>query len=376
MKLAVVNLTRTGMSGGYRKYLQELLPRLARHSSIEEIHVFIRPELIPFIATSIPATHCHPCEDTLAGRGQLKKTLLKLSPDVVFFPSLRGVKSNGFPSVFMIQNMEPLALPVGGNNWRESLKNLARRHAAKTVCNGADRVLAVSDYVKDFLVTNWHIPLDKIGVVYHGADNVPDSSDWAKPKAIPSEWMGNFLFTAGSIRPARGIEDLIKAISLLASAGMRLSLVIAGTADQSSLSYERKMKSLAQSLEVQGQIIWTGQLSSAEMSWCYTHAGIFVMTSRVEACPNIALEAMVHGARCIAADNPPLPEFFKNAALYYRPGDSQSLAAAINTFQASSPELNRDLRKRALVYAAQFTWDKTAEITIKELRMACQCEKK
>ena len=61
------------------------------------------------------------------------------------------------------------------------------------------------------------------------------------------------------------------------------------------------------------------------------------MTSRVEACPNIALEAMSHGAFCLAADNPPLPEFFQGAALYYRPRSGEALAHAITAALAYAP---------------------------------------
>lgn len=72
----------------------------------------------------------------------------------------------------------------------------------------------------------------------------------------------------------------------------------------------------------------------------------------------------------LAIDNPCLPEIFRDSARYYFPGDSRSLAEAIIAYQASSPEVQRDLRQRARTYAAEFTWDRTAEETVKQLIIA------
>ena len=37
MKIAIINITGGGMSGGYKKYLQNVLPKLAVHSDVEAI---------------------------------------------------------------------------------------------------------------------------------------------------------------------------------------------------------------------------------------------------------------------------------------------------------------------------------------------------
>ncbi len=58
------------------------------------------------------------------------------------------------------------------------------------------------------------------------------------------------------------------------------------------------------------------------------------MTSRVESFGMIVGEAMSHGRIYISADNPCLPEWFGDAAVYYLPKDEQSLAEAIKTVLA------------------------------------------
>jgi alpha-1,3-rhamnosyl/mannosyltransferase len=97
--------------------------------------------------------------------------------------------------------------------------------------------------------------------------------------------------------------------------------------------------------------------------------GAFVMTSRAEACPNTALEAMSAGAMIVSVDHEPMPEFFGDAALYYRAGDARALAERISTVLAgrvSPPEIAARARARA----AGFTWSTTADRTIHELELA------
>jgi glycosyltransferase involved in cell wall biosynthesis len=94
------------------------------------------------------------------------------------------------------------------------------------------------------------------------------------------------------------------------------------------------------------------------------------MTTRAEACPNTALEGMSHGALAISGDNAPMPEFFHDAARYYRLGDATSLATTIRETLAL-PDRDKDaLRAKALERSRDFDWDQTAEQTIRQLRLA------
>lgn len=366
MRVAIVNLTRGDLSYGYQKYLKELVPLLHQHPRITELVVFVPPKF-----TSLAGgIQCHPCLDTAAGRRNLKEALLKFSPDVIFCPNLRGISLARIPLVFMIRNMESLAQHFWGNYWWEELKNFARYYSARLVCRKAARVVAVSKYVKDFLVETWHVSPGKIGVVYHGVNEPANPATLPVPERIPPQWTGEFLFTAGSIRPARGLEDVIQALPLLAARGVRLPLVIAGAAIKSTLPYYRKMQQLSRQLGVDDLIVWAGQLTPAEMSWCYFHNRVVIMTSRVEACPNVALEAMIHGSSCVIADNPPLPEFFQEACTFYMPRRPGSLAEAVLEVLNGSPQEQEQRQSLALARGREFTWQRTAELTVLELEKA------
>lgn len=368
MRVAVVNLTGGGLSGGYLEYLEHLLPLLLRDPRVDHLDAYIPPEAPWAGAPGIESLRW-PQGDSRRGYRGLRARLDQTRPDVVFFPTARWLPT-GRPTVVMVQNMEPLARPFGGNGPVDVAKNLVRRYLAWAAVHRADRVIAVSGFVRDFLVRRWKAAPGKVAVVYHGVEAPPVPSLVARPQALQglSDW--DFLFTAGSIRPSRGLEDLIGAMVLLKDRGVGLRLVIGGQADRHARFYQQRLERLARELRVAQRIIWAGHLDRHEMSWCLAHCRLYVMTSRVEACPITALEAMSHGCEIVSSDPPPMPEILGDAAVYYRAGDTAALAERIRERLDAGRANRAHLQGQALARAGRFTWGGTARQTVDQLSAA------
>ncbi len=367
LKVALVNLTSGGLSGGYAKYLAALLPLIDADSRVAHLAVFAPPGVtVPGfeqVRTWAAGTLQDPHRD-------LRRQLAAIAPDVIFFPTARLVRLGSTPTVVMVRNMEPLTVPFAGNPWKEGLRNVARAIAARAACRRASRVIAVSKHVETFVKERWRVPEDRISVVYHGIAPVRERPASLIPSKL-RQLRSGFLFTAGSIRAARGLEDAIRALPDVVRRNPGQTLVIAGHADASGRSYATRMAKLARSLGIERAVTWAGQLTSAEMAWAYSRCGAFIVTSRAEACPNVALEAMSYGARIVSTSQEPMPEFFGEAAAYYRPGDFGQLAVQLNAI-LSGPA---DAAKRAIAGAARaatFTWERTADNTIRELQRAAE----
>jgi glycosyltransferase involved in cell wall biosynthesis len=267
----------------------------------------------------------------------------------------------------MVRNMEPLERPFGGNTLAAGLRNLARAWTARRACRRATRVIAVSQHVADFLARRWGLDPRRVGVVYHGVDPAPRPLQSDRPEALASVEAGGFLFAAGSIRPARGLEDAIQALGRL-GAGTP-PLVIAGKPDADSLPYARRLRRLAEREGVAGRVVWVGGLDRAGMDWAYAHCACFVMTSRCEACPNTVLEAMSHGCFSISVERPPMTELFADTARYYHEADIGGLAQRLAQRLAlvrgrAQPE------EQALRRAREYTWRLSAERTRGQLEAA------
>ncbi|MGE3540335.1 MAG: glycosyltransferase [Candidatus Tectimicrobiota bacterium] len=372
MHIAVVNLTQGGLSGGSRKYLRALLPVWLQDERVERLSLFVPSPTVADFAD--PALHVQswPADDHWRRYATLKSTLQQLAPDVIFLPTARWLTVDDIPTVIMVRNMEPLVLPGGGNRAGEWLKNLLRASAARNACRRATRIIAVSQYVQDFLQQRWGIQPSKLGMVYHGVDPLDTKELVQTPAWMPHNETTPFLFTAGSIRPARGLEDIVEALGLLRQRGFRQTLVIAGAVDPAMQFYQRRLCRLASQYNITDQLVWAGHLAPQEMAWCFRHCSAFVMTSRVEACPNIALEAMSHGCLCVSSSNPPMPEFFRDIALYYQAGDAHSLAQQLDVLSHTPAEQKSVRQRAAKIRTQQFQWHETAQATLGQLTLALE----
>lgn len=366
MRIAVLNPTASGMSGGYRSYLRNILPRFAADERVEALlcctlaslraeEWIPRHEKMRFAA-------CPPFSPLRPGLGgKLTGLLETFRPDILFVPTARAVRFGNVPVVTMVQNMAPLGpwKSYGPAEWpRLAVQWLETRRAVRR----ADGVVAISGFVREFLRDEWAVPEMKIASSYFGAP--APSAAQVRPARLPVDW-SDFIFTAGSLEPYRCLEDLVAcAEHSRTKRGRPLRIVLAGSARAAMKSYESRLKAMAEKRGVTSDLCWIGQLTSAEMSWCYANCAAFVMTSRIEACPNTALEALACGAICIVADNPPLPELFAEAALYYTPGSGEMLAARIGEIRSWSAARKTEASAAAVARSRRFSWETASRETL------------
>jgi glycosyltransferase involved in cell wall biosynthesis len=373
MRIAIINPTGGGMSGGYRNYLRNILPRLAEHPDVEELFCITPPsvKLIDWVPYSrnITFADCRPygLASMFSVDRHLKSSLEGFAPDVVFIPMERYVSFNRVPKVNMVRNMAPLK-SLHQYSSKERLRHLVQRSVSRVAAKKANRVIAVSKFVRDHLVERWSLPTSKISIIHHGV-TLP-SVKHERPVAIPMGWEGEFLFAAGAIEPYRGLEDIIGVIKRCRDQCSDLKVVIAGGARLEMVAYLQRLQDIVEANGLSSNVCFLGEVTEDVMSWCYSHCAIFLMTSRIEACPNTALEAMAHGCLCIAANNPPLPEIFGDAVIYYHPGDEGFLLGAIQQALHWDQKERNERMKRMKMRASQFNWDTTVDMTIAALRKA------
>ncbi|MGC9976319.1 MAG: glycosyltransferase family 1 protein [Syntrophales bacterium] len=373
MKIAIINLTSGGMSGGYRKYLREVLPRLAMAPDIDTILCAYPDSInrrdILLNSDNIEYVPYTPGLTIRSVKRQLFKRLKTFGPDILFFPSARCFRFGDIPVVIMIQNMEPL-VQIEGTPLIDKVINFARKKEAIRSMKKSTRIIAISEFVRQAAIGRLGADPAKIEQIYLGATQLC-SNDAKKPPIVPESWGGHFLFTAGAIRPGRGLEDLVSAMKSLETVSHIFGLVIAGNVDKRMDNYKKQLVTFLDDRRLADRVIWTGTLTEQEMSWCYKNSMIFVMTSRVEACPNIAIEAMAHGCVCIASDNDPLPEIFDNGALYYSAKNGEELAKKIVRITASGHCQAQAMSHQAINRSIKFSWEKCAAQTVSVFKSMC-----
>jgi glycosyltransferase involved in cell wall biosynthesis len=376
MRLAIINLTGGGLSGGGTKTMRYLIPCLQNEIRASKVRVFVPsngPDLTLLAKQGIKAL---PEWDWMKGFHWLRQEIRAFAPDAIYVPNAIWLNFGNVPSVVMVRNMEALLRPFGGNPISAGIKNLLRREMARYACRNATRIIAISQFVHDFLVEKWRIPSWKIDVIHHGIESLSSSQKTVKPSRLDKLKVGQFLFTAGSMVYHRGIEDTIQAINLLKERYPSHKLLIAGESVRGTSGYEKRMKQLVDEFGLSSRVIWLGHLSQAEMSWCFYHCEAFVMTSRIEACPNIVLEAMSHGCINISTSCPPMPEIFGDGALYYNADCPEDLAEQIVRVRSLTSAKKTAMRDRARCISGRFKWTLTAKKTFDTLETAIKHKEK
>ncbi|MEO7360147.1 MAG: glycosyltransferase, partial [Gemmatimonadaceae bacterium] len=246
----MLNLTAGGLSGGYRKYLHRVVPMLRAEGTVSELLVVVPPGHEQQPGVGAGAWSWQPGEHW-RGYPALRDRVRRWKPDVVFIPTARYINCEA-PTLAMVQNM----LPMLPQTLRDGLPAWAKLRVdarlARYASTTATHVIAVSNYVRDYLMQQWHVPAERISVVYHGVDR---SAPVETRQSVATRSGDPFVFAAGSLFPYRGIEDAIRALPLEASSTLRL--VIAG---EGSASYRSRMETLAQQLGVTNRVIWLGQV--------------------------------------------------------------------------------------------------------------------
>jgi glycosyltransferase involved in cell wall biosynthesis len=165
-------------------------------------------------------------------------------------------------------------------------------------------------------------------------------------------------------RPHKNLSALIGALARI-EPERRPQLVLPGYPTW----HEQELRERARTLGVECDVRLPGWASEAEIEGLWALAAAFVFPSLYEGFGLPVLEAMARGVPVACADASSLPEVAGDAALLFDPHDQDAIAAAIQTL-LGDPAAAERLRTRGRQRAAQFTWERTARLTLESYARA------
>jgi glycosyltransferase involved in cell wall biosynthesis len=142
-----------------------------------------------------------------------------------------------------------------------------------------------------------------------------------------------------------------------------VQLVLAGSGGP----YEDELRALAERLGV--DVRFVGWVGAGELEALYARADVFVLPSLQEGFGLPVLEAMGRGVPVACSNTSSLPEVAGDAALLFDPRSPAQIAAAIRRL-LEDRALAARLREAGLARAAQFSWERTARLTIESYERA------
>jgi glycosyltransferase involved in cell wall biosynthesis len=228
------------------------------------------------------------------------------------------------------------------------------------------RVIADSLSTRDDLVQMLGVDAGKIDVVPLGLGSVRRVApiDERETRARFDLGERRVLLSLSAKRPHKNLLALIGALTRI-SAAERPVLVLAGypTVHEAELRERVASKGLA------ADVRFPEWLSAEELEGLWALAEVFVFPSLYEGFGLPVLEAMARGVPVACSNASSLPEVAGEAALLFDPHDESAIAEALQRLLGDRA-LREQLRARGLARVADFTWPRTARLTLASYRRA------
>ena len=228
----------------------------------------------------------------------------------------------------------------------------------------ADEIIAVSEATKRIIQEKYHIPLNKIHVVYNSLD-----SDYDTSKYIFESNAYNYLknlktagytvvSTVGRFTVQKGLHNMMRAAAMSLSKNPKLIFLFAGDGEE-----RNELINMAADLGISKNVIFTGFIRGKRLRDIYSVSDIFVMSSISEPFGLTALEAAHHGDVLILTKQSGVSEIIWSA-MKYDFWDEQKLADEILAI-SSNPALKDTLRRNVAKEYRKISWDQVAKKCLK-----------
>jgi glycosyltransferase involved in cell wall biosynthesis len=284
--------------------------------------------------------------------------------DACFFPAAHRQLSgaSACPSIGTVHDM---AAYWGTRTTREHLGAVIRL-ALPNALRRLDRIIAVSDFVKQELVELAGVKESRIEVIPNGIDL---SAFYVRPRneesvvlIQPFSFRRPYILYASRLHhPIKNHIKLIEAFGIFKErTRYPHRLVLAGSNDHGA----DRIKEAAAVSKYRNDIFFTGPFPAKNIPELYVGADFVVIPSMYEGFGTGALEAMASGVPVACARAASLPEVADHAALYFDPLDAEDMADRMVTL-TTKLDVYKECRERGLERARAYSWDICAERTLR-----------
>jgi glycosyltransferase involved in cell wall biosynthesis len=269
-----------------------------------------------------------------------RRDAARAGADIYHCPSARAPLRRGKPpTVVTIQDLASFHYPETLTRWTR----LYERRTVPHVARAADMIIATSSDAANDIEAILKIPSSKIRVVPLAVE-----AKFFRPEAGPAPFSFPYVLFVGSAQPRKNLRRLAEAVTRVSQRHRDLRLVIAGA------------DGWGNEANLGPNVVLAGKVDDDQLLSLYRHARCAALVSLHEGFGLPVLEAMAAGTAVVASNVAALPEVSGGAAVLVDPLSVAAIADGIEDAIA-----RRDsLIAVGEIHSAQFTWERTAELTL------------
>lgn len=351
-----------GSMEGISRFAYEVLKRITRaHPEVRFSFLFDRPYDPAFVFGEnvrpyvVPPPARHPLLWHAWFHAMVPWKLKQLKPQLFFSPELYLTNVRHLPQIPVFHDIAYEHDPHDLSPWAARyLLKYSPRYAHR-----AARILTVSEYSRQDLIQQYHLPADKVEVVYNGAGSHFQPVSQIQQQRVREKYTGGapyFLFV-GTLQPRKNVASLLQAFDRFrAELDGPVKLVLAGKKGW----LNEGMETVYMTMKHKEDVVLTGFVPDEVLPSLYSAALGLCFVPFVEGFGIPVLEAMACDTAVICSHTSALPEVAGNAALLVDPYQVESIAAAMKIL-ASDPAERTALIIKGREQRQRFSWDRTAD---------------
>jgi glycosyltransferase involved in cell wall biosynthesis len=234
----------------------------------------------------------------------------------------------------------------------------------------ADKLITVSDSTRNDLVRVLRIDPKKVTTTHLGLNpgykpivDQDEKRRVAEKYALPEK----FILYVGLVEPRKNLPVLINAFKRLIYEEYNYKLILVG---RYGWMYEQLLDQVKE-LNLENQVQFLGYVPQEDLPLVYNLASLFVYPTIYEGFGLPVLEAMACGVPVITSDVSSLPEIVNKSGILTPVNDPDALFEAIVKGLDDS-DLRQELIRKGPERAENFSWTKTAQLTLQVYQQAMQ----
>ncbi len=351
---------------GLGRYTESMVSQLHRLKPPLNIYLLVSQDRQAQIKSRLPRFKIIPCGSrhySLSEQLEIPQLINKLKPDLTHFLHFNVPLRLTSKYVVTIHDLtkhhskgvntttkSPIFYPLKRFGY-----HLTINHAIKE----SQLILTPSNWVKQDILRFYSVPQEKIIVTPEAAAKIY-LSQRIKP-SVHNLYKYSYLIYVGNAYPHKNVLQLIKAaqkFNLINQKKIKLVIIT-----PRNIFYER-LRHQIRLLKAQSTVKLKDFTSDSRLKLLYRHSVAFITASLFEGFGLPGLEAMASQTLVLSSNRASLPEVYGSAAIYFNPENLDEMIDKIN-YALNLDKIKRQaLIAKAYLHAKQFSWEKTAKLTL------------